>query len=44
MPVSKATLTDKDKKYLANLKKVFLDIKSGNQNNLKTWEEFANEI
>jgi hypothetical protein len=37
-------LTTKDKAYLNNLRKVVLDIKSGNNQNYKTWEEFANEV
>lgn len=37
-------LTTNDKKYLDNLKKVVVEIKSGNHQNYKTWEEFVNEV
>ena len=48
MPSSKTTdenlLTLKDKRYLKNLRKVVVDIKSGNHQNLKTWKEFSDEL
>ena len=37
-------VTDKEKKYLKNLKEVVVDIKSSNYENLKTWKEFSNEL